>query len=123
MKQLFYKKSVEELKQQQTRKWYDCLKKISSYDQKFREMHVEEISEFSDQVQAELIADQFAKIQNEYRPLKSEDINFPPFSEKDITVFSAAQIWFALTKLNPNKSTVPRDFPAKLSKYFAAYLA
>ena len=34
-----------------------------------------------------------------------------------------AQVWFALAKINPNKSTVKGDFPAKLIKIFAAYLA
>ena len=32
-------------------------------------------------------------------------------------------MWFALTRLDASKSTVPGDFPAKLSKIFAAYLA
>ena len=122
-KRMFYKKSVEDLKLKQPRQWYSCLKKISSYDRKGDFPYVEEISDFSDQDQAEKIADRFAKIQNEYSPLQNEDINFPPFSEKEIPFFSATQIWFALTKLNPNKSTVPGDFPAKLSKHFAAYLA
>ena len=37
--------------------------------------------------------------------------------------FSPAKVWFALMKLNTNKSTVTGDFPAKLCKHFAAYLA
>ena len=123
-KQSFYKKSVEELKISQPRKWYSCLKKISSYDQKVNVMpFVEEIGNLPDQDQAEVIANHFAKIQNEYSPLTDNDISFPTFEKSEIPKFSPAKVWFALTKLNPNKSTVPGDFPAKLSKYFAAYLA
>ena len=76
-----------------------------------------------DQEQAELIAGQFAKIQNGYDPLKNADISVPQFSESEIPHFSPAQVWFALTKLNTNKATVPGDLPAKLIKEFAAYLA
>ena len=84
---------------------------------------VEEISNLPDQDQADVIANHFAKIQNEYSPLIDNDISFPTFEKSGIPKLSPAKVWFALTKLNPNKSTVPGDFPAKLSKYFAAYLA
>ena len=84
---------------------------------------MEEIRHLSDQDQAEQIAAQFAKIQNEYEPLSKDDIQVPFFEESDLPVFSPGQVWFALTKLNVNKATVPGDFPAKLSKHFAAYLA
>ena len=38
-------------------------------------------------------------------------------------MFQPAQVWFALCKLNTDRATVPGDFPAKLVKTFAAYLA
>ena len=63
------------------------------------------------------------KIPNSYEPLKSDDVIFPPFSDNDVPQFSPARVWFELRKLNPNKSTVPGDFPVKLTKHFAAYLA
>ena len=37
--------------------------------------------------------------------------------------FHPSQVWFHLAKLKTNKATVPGDFPAKLIKHFAAYLA
>ena len=77
----------------------------------------------SDQDQAEQIAVQFALIQNEYDELNKDDISVPHFKDSDVPVFSSAQVWFALTKLNTNKATVPGDFLAKLIKHFAAYLA
>ena len=104
--------------------WYSCLKRITSHDQhKNDQPSVGEISHLSDQEQVELIADQFAKIQNEYQPLENDDVSVPPFSESDVPKFTPAQVWFTLIKINTNKSTVSGDFPAKLIKLFAAYIA
>ena len=47
----------------------------------------------------------------------------PLFDESQIPQFHPSQVWFALSRLDVNKATVPGDFPAKLSKQFAAYLA
>ena len=47
----------------------------------------------------------------------------PHFDESQIPQFHPSQVWFALSRLDVNKATVPRDFPARLSNQFAAYLA
>ena len=86
-------------------------------------INIEEISHLPYQEQAEIIAEKFSSIQNEYDPLNAEDIYIPPFTEEEIPVFSPAQVWQILTQLKTNKATVPGDFPAKLTKIFAAYLA
>jgi hypothetical protein len=100
------------------------LKQITSFDQQKREeANVDQISHLSNQEQSEIIADKFASIQHEYQALKTEDITVPPFTEKQIPQFQPSQVWFLLSTLNTSKSTVPGDFPAKLSKLFAAYLA
>ena len=119
----FYKKSVADLKLSKPGQWYKCLKRITSHDQQKNEQpNVDQINHLSDQQQAEKIAEKFASIQNEYDALKTEDISVPPFNESEIPQFHPAQIWFALSRLDINKATVPGDFPAKLIKYFAAYL-
>ena len=92
------------------------MKKITSYDQLKNEVPIVE-------EQAEIIADKFAKIQNEYEPLQTEDISVPSFDKSEIPVFNVAKVWLALAKIDTNKSTVLGDFPAKLIKHFAAYLA
>ena len=120
----FYKNNLANLKTQKPSKWYSCLKKITSFDQhKREEIIVDEINHLSNQEQSEIIADKFASIQNEYQSLKKEDISVPPFSQDQVPQFQASQVWFLLSKLQTNKATVPGDFPAKLSKHFAAYLA
>ena len=75
------------------------------------------------QQQAEIIAERFASIQNEYQPLHNEDIKVPQFEVTDIPQFHPSQVWFALSRLDAKKATVPGDFPARLIKQFAAYLA
>ena len=96
---------------------------MTSYDQHRREQTiVSEINHLPDQQQAEIIATKFASIQNEYDPLITEDINIPHFEESDIPYFHPAQVWFALSRLDTNKATVPGDFPATLIKQFADIL-
>jgi hypothetical protein len=70
-----------------------------------------------------LIADKFASIPNEYQLLKTEDVFVPPFSPEDVPQFEPSRVWLLLSQLKTNKATVPGDFPAKLTKMFAAYLA
>ena len=120
----FYQKSVANLKLAKPGKWFDCLKKITSHDQQKSEMpNVGNISHLSSQEQAELIAEHFSSIQNEYEQISKDDIFVPDFKESEILQFHPAQVWLALSRIATNRSTVPGDFPAGLIKQFAAYLA
>ena len=47
----------------------------------------------------------------------------PPFTLKDVPQFVPSQVWLLLSQLKTNKATVPGDFPIKLVKMFAAYVA
>ena len=120
----FYKEAGADIKLKKPGQWYACLKKITSFDQQKNDQPVvDEISHLSDQAQAEIIASKFASITNEYDSLKSEDISIPAFVESEIPQFTPAQVWFALSRIDTNKATVAGDFPARLIKQFAAYLA
>ena len=78
----YYRSKVQELKKKNPKQWYSCLKNITSFDQfKNDQPSVEEIRHLTDQEQADIIANQFAKIQNEYEPLRKDDIKVPPFTE------------------------------------------
>ena len=103
--------------------WYSCLKKLSSHDQVDQQINVDEISHLPDQEQAEIIAEKFSSIQNEYDALETEDVLVPPFSQEEVPQFEPSQVWFHLAKMKTNKVTFPGDFPARLIKHFAAYLA
>ena len=119
----FYQKAVEEIKVAKPSQWYSFLKKISSHDQHKSEIPVvEEINHLPDQAQAEVIADQFTAIQNEYNPINKDDISIPSFEESSIPQFHPSEVWLALSRIDANKATCPGDFPARLIKLFAAYI-
>ena len=123
-KEAFYEKNVSELKLKKPGQWYACLKKLSSYDQlKNDQPIVEEISHLSDQEQCEAIAQKFSSIPNEYAALSTDDVHVPQFHANDVPQFNPAQVWLSLSRLDVNKATVDGDFPARLTKLFAAYLA
>ena len=120
----FYKNQVADLLTKSPKQWYSSFKRLTSYDQyKTEPLHVQEISKYSDQQQAEMIADHKAKIANQYQPLKKEDILIPNFSPGDIPQFSPNQVWLKLCQLKTNKGTVRGDLPAKIWKFFGAYFA
>ena len=96
---------------------HTCLYLIFLWNINVKEFHL------SNQEKSEIIANKFASIQNQYEALKTEDISVPPFTEKQITQFQPSQVWLLLSKLKTNKATVKSDFPAKLSKLFAAWLS
>ena len=122
-KKQFYKDTVSDLKQKNPGQWYSALKRITSNDQMTQQINIDEISHLDDQQQAEVIADKFCSIPNEYQPLKKEDVSIPPFCKEDIPQFHPSQVWLRLSQIKTNKATVAGDFPAKLIKMFAAYIA
>ena len=122
-KSKFYQNTIADLRKKNPGQWYSCLKKITSVDQINQEINIEEINHLSDQEQAELIAEKFSSIQNEYSPIRAEDIAIPPYPEKEVPQFHPSQVWLHLAKLKTNKATVQGDFPPKLIKHFSAYLA
>ena len=122
-KSQFYKNTIADLKTKSPGQWYSSLKRISSMDQHEDHISIDEISNLSEQEQAEVIADKFSSIPNQYEPLKKDDIKVPSFSQDDIPQVHPARVWQLLTQLKTNKATVSGDFPARLCKQFAAYLA
>jgi len=67
------------------------LKRLCSYDQmKSEPIIVESIKHLTDK--AEIIADKFAKVSQEYEPLKSEDIHVPEFDQSTIPSFTHQQV-------------------------------
>ena len=122
-KETFYRNMIADLRQKNPSQWYSSLKRITGNDQKSEKVIISEIFHKSDQEQAEVIADYFSSIPNEYDAIKEDDIISPPFSEKQVLQFHPSQVWLHLTKMKTNKATVRGDLPARLIKEFAAYLA
>ena len=85
----FYRKRVKHLRKVKPGKWYSELKKLTSFDQhKAEEIIVESIKDLSASEQAELIADKFSEVANEYEILKTEDVAVPEFCDEAIPQFT-----------------------------------
>ena len=123
-KNSYYKNIIKDLKHSKPNQWYSKLKRLCSYDQhKSEPIIVDSIKELSDSDQAEAIADKFAKISQEYEPLKKDDIVVPAFEESTIPKVLPQQVQKHLRKLKVNKSVPPGDIPPKLAKLFAAQIS
>ena len=123
-KNLFYKNKISKLRKSKPGKWYSELKKLTNFDKfKNEELVVESIKDLSAYEQAELIADKFSEVANEYDRLQTEDIDVPNFQEKEIPQFSEKEVEKILKEIDTNKSNVKGDIPADLLKLFSDKLA
>ena len=98
---------------------------MSNYNEvKAEQVSVEEIDHLSNQQQAEVIADNFSRISNEYQPINKSDINLDhATNNKAAPVIEPHQVYEYLRKIKVKSSTVKDDIPAKVIKEFAAELA
>ena len=124
-KENYYRKIVMDLKSSQPGQWYSKLKRMSSHDQhKSEEISVEEISHLPNQTQAEIIADKFSEISNEYQPLKSTDINLEDCKNNNpAPVLEPHQVYEYLKRIKTNACTVKDDIPSRIIKEFAVELS
>ena len=100
------------------------MKKMTAHDQqKSDKVIIPDICHLSDMEQANILADHFSEIPNQYDQISKEDIKIAPIEEKDIPQFEPVQVWILLSQLTTNKSTVKGDLPAKIFKEFAAHIA
>ena len=75
IKASYYKKKIEDLREGKPGQWYSLLKQLSSHDQVKSDQPVcEDIRDLPDQQQAELIADRFSSVSNEYSPVDASQI-------------------------------------------------
>ena len=120
----FYRKNIKQLRKSKPGKWYQELKKLTSYDQrKSDEVIVESIKDLNANEQAELIADKFSEISQEYDKLKTEDIKIPEFTIDDIPQFTEVEVREVLAAMDTKKSNVKGDIPARIFKTFSDLLA
>ena len=120
----FYSRKIRKLRNTKPKKWHRELKKLTSFDQGHaEEILVESINHLTNKEQANLIADKFAEISQEYDKLKKEDIKVPYFCESDIPVVTEEEVEKELASMDTNKSNVEGDIPAKVLKHFSKFLA
>ena len=81
-------------------------------------MEVEEISEQSDQQQAETIANSFEKISHEYEPLTKESISQETYATDNLLIVHPHQVYQIIKAMKTKSSTPLGDIPMKLIKEF-----
>ena len=119
----YYKNEISNLKKSDPKKWFYWVKRLVSKDQsKEQEVVVENINHLTKEIQAEIIADSFAKISQEYEELKTTDIEIPFFRSEDVPIISVKSVEKYFTELKLNKATTKEDIPTKILKTFASHL-
>ena len=123
-KKAYYKNEIAKLKNSDPKRWFYWLKRlVSSGQTNEREINVNEIEHLPYEEQEDQIADSFAKISQEYEPLKSEDISIPCFCTTDIPVISVNTVETYLSQLKISKSVTKYDIPAQIVKKFSNELS
>ena len=74
------------------------------------------VQDLTDQEQAEIIADRFSAVSNEYNPIDTGKRNIPQGQEDSVLIFSPLEVLTQLLELKARKSTAPIDIPAIIIK-------
>ena len=123
-KKNFYRLKIKNLRKKKPKLWHKELKKLTRFDQhQDGDLIVESIKDLPNTEQAELIADKFAAISQEYQRLEDNDVKVPLFTESDIPIISEEIVKETLRGLDINKSNVQGDIPNTILKFFADLLA
>ena len=70
----YYHNIVHDLKTSNPGQWYSKLKRMSSHNLEHSEVAVQSLIEKPNQIQAEIIADEFSAVSNQYEKLRKDDI-------------------------------------------------
>ena len=120
----YYRRKIKNLRKVNPRKWYNELKKLTSFDQhKAEQIIVEDIKHLTEKEQAEKIADKFSAVSQEYDKLMDEDIIIPMFDVSEIPCIEEEEVRDTLKGLDSNKANVKDDIPARILKQYCEDLA
>ena len=113
---------MSHLKKSNPRGWYRNLKMLMKVDSRNDKPEVESIKHMSPSAQAEVIADSFAKVSQEYLPIDRSKIELPELQEDDILKIGSEEVLEVLRSLKLNKAAPKSDVPARILKRFAEQL-
>ena len=122
-KEKYHNNTIIDLKESKPGQWHSKLKRISGQEtDKYSNVAIDALKDITDEEQAKLIADHYAKIANEYEPIDKDQ--FPdykgPFTPPTIFPWDVLRV---MNSLNKKASTVPGDIPIKLMLDFSVELA
>ena len=121
-KKKFYKRNVSKLRTSNPKLFYKNIKKITKMITGNDAPEVENIKGLPDSEQAEIIAESFGKISNDYDPLDRSAIKLPNLKSEDYLQISTSEICEILKDMNTNKAVPKHDISTKIFKAFANQL-
>ena len=123
-KEIYYKNIVTDLKETNPGKWYSKIKRMSGQEKdREQKILVEELSGYSDQEQAEKIAEHYVKVSNQYEKIQISD--FPEYENKQFSppIIEPLKVHQIIKKMNMKAATGNDDIPIKLISEFSVELA
>ena len=121
-KKRFYRKSISKLRTSNPKLFYRNIKKITKMSEDNDTPEVEDLKSLPDMEQAEIIAESFGKISNEYEPLDWSAIRLPPLRSEDYLKITPSEVLEVLKSMNANKAVPKNDISTKIFKAFADQL-
>ena len=124
-KESYYKNTVEDLKESNQSQWYSKIKRMGGLAvNQGSNIQVDELEGMPIPDQAERIAQHYAKVSNEYKALRKDDIPNHLYNTEDLPpVIEPYQMYKKIMKMNTKKASVKDDIPMSIIKEFAAELA
>ena len=119
----FYTNFVQNLKQSDPGRWFKMAKKIGAVNEsESGDVQVESLAGLTNSESAQRIAEHYATISNEYKPINNEHL--PSFLPAPLPpTVDEYDVYLRIKKLNKTKTTLPIDIPPKLRHECSAHLA
>ena len=124
-KNSYYRNIVEDLKESNPSQWYTKIKRMGGLpDKRSAHVMIEELSGLPDQSQADKIAEYYAKVSNEYKPLSDDDISPDLYrTDQNPPHIEPYQMYQKIQKMSTRKANIKGDIPMKIIKEFSVELA
>ena len=122
-KEYYYNNMVSDLKESNPGKWHSKLKRMSGQDSRQDNILVGELSGYSNQKQADMIAEHYSAISNQYDPINEDD--FLQYKSKQFCPpeIEPWEVHKTIQGMNKKAATILGDVPIKLILEFSVELA
>ena len=122
-KEDYYDDMVIDLKESNPGKWHSKLKRMSGQDSRQDNILVEELSGYSNQKQADMIAEHYSDISNQYQPINEDD--FPQYLSRQFCppVIEPWEVHKTIQSMNKKSATILGDVPIKIILEFSVELS
>ena len=119
-KEKYYADRVQDLKDSKPSQWHSKLKRMSGIvDERQNYVDIDELDGYSVDEQANLIADHYAQIANQYEPINKDDFPYYANTEFNAPTIYPWKVQKVIESLNKKSSTVSGDIPVKLFMDFS----